>query len=569
MKCKKLAGAASLALTVCILLSACAPGKTSGGTSSGSGKASSVSTGDLSASKFAGTSDPDMITINLQQDPAEMNSMMTSDTASGAVLREAMAGLIKLDKNDKPVPDLAESWTISNDKKTFTFKLRKGAKWSNGEPVTAKDYVFGWTTAMKKSTGSPYSYILTDNIQGGQDYFDGKIKEDKLGVKALDDYTLQVTFNKPIPYALFLCSFQTYLPINEKAYKSIGADSYAKDANKIVTNGPYKIAEWQHDDHILLVKNDNYWDKANVNIKKIKIVMISDANAAMNAVKTNQLDFIRLQTSDQIAQMKAEGQPVAKYVDDGNWYIQYNLKRKPFTNAKVREAFGMAIDTANFCKNVKKDGSLPATGIVPKGIFGANGDYSKARGNVALKYDPAKAKQLLTEGLQELGMTASQLKPVLITSNDTAPQKESAYFQEQWKQNLGVDVELKPLAFKARTAAMNSKDFDFVYAGWTPDYNDPMTFLDMFMTSNGSNYGSYSNKTYDNLIATAAAESNAKNRQEDLIKAEKTAIQDAVISPLYFSVINYTTSSKITGGTYTAFQYWPGEYTDGAKIIKK
>ena len=123
-----------------------------------------------------------------------MNSMMTSDTASGAVLREAMAGLIKLDKNDKPVPDLAESWTISNDKKTFTFKLRKGAKWSNGEPVTAKDYVFGWTTAMKKSTGSPYSYILTDNIQGGQDYFDGKIKEDKLGVKALDDYTSSSDF---------------------------------------------------------------------------------------------------------------------------------------------------------------------------------------------------------------------------------------------------------------------------------------------------------------------------------------------------------------------------------------
>lgn len=567
-----LAGAMMVSTTACGNNTASSAASGTGNTASA---ASSTGTGAVAAadlaskSKYAGTPDADMITINLVQEPPELNSMQTTDTASANILRETMAGLMKLDANDNPVPDMAESYTVSEDKKTYTFKLRKDAKWSNGEPVTSKDFVFAWTTAMKKSTASSYAFILIDNIKGGQDYYDEKIKEDGLGIKAPDDYTLEVTFVNPIPYALQLFSFQTYLPVNQKAFEAAGADKYAKDMDKFVTNGPYKMVEWVHDDHITLEKNPDYWDKDKVGIPKIKLVMMKDANATMNAFRAGQLDFMTL-GADSLAQMQAQGQPYVTYADCSNWYVQYNTQRKPFNNAKVRQAFGMAIDRESFVKNVRKDGSIAAQGIVPPGIAGANGEYAEARGDISLKYDPTKAKQLLEEGLKEVGMTIDQLKPVFISDNTTAAAKDTAFFQEQWKTNLGVSVELKPLTFKARVAAMNSGDFDFVYAGWAPDYNDAMTFLDLFTTNNGSNYGRYSSKEYDETIAAAAKEADVTKRQELLMKAEKLAVQqDAPVYPIYFSVIPYTTSQKFTGATLTGFQSWPGDYTDGAKLTKK
>lgn len=564
-----LVGAMAISMTACggNTTTSSASGTAATSSSASSGAAGTV---DLSQSKYAGTTDPDMITINLQQEPPELNSTMTTDTASAVVLRETVAGLMKLDANDKPIPDLAESYTVSADKLTYTFKLRKDAKWSNGEPVTSKDYVFAWTTAMTKATGSSYSFILTDNIKGGQDFYDGKIKADGLGIKAPDDYTLEVTLNYPIPYALHLFSFQQYLPLNEKAYKAAGADKYAKDMSSYVTNGPYKMVEWTHNASLTLEKNPDYWDKDKIGIPKIKMVMLADANAVMNAFKAGQLDYMTV-NGDQLTQFKAEGQPVQTYADGGNWYVQYNTQRKPFNNAKVRKAFGMAIDKQSFVTNVRKDGSIPADGIVPPSTAGANGEkYSKARGDIALKYDVNQAKQLLDDGLKELGLTKDQLKLVFLTGNSTAAVKDATFMQDQWKKNLGVNIEVRPLAFKARVDAMNKNDFDFVYAGWSPDYNDPMTFLDLFTTNNGSNYGKYSSKDYDSLVDQARKEADPAKRQELLIKAETLAVQtDAPIFPLYFGVIPYTTSNKFTGVTCTAFQQWPGDYTDGAKLTKK
>ncbi len=574
-KHKKLAGFASLVLAACMLLTSCSGGastSSAAGSKTGSAASASSQSGSgkvdlLANNKYKGTADADMITINLSQEPPEMNSMMCSDTASSNILRETMAGLTKLDENDQPEPDMATSWTKSDDGKTYTLKLRQDAKWSNGDPVTAHDFVFAWLTVMTKKTASPYSFIMLNYIKNGQEYYDGKVKADQVGVKAVDDYTLEVTFKTPLPYALQLFAFQTYLPVDEKAYKAIGADKYAKDADKIVTNGAYKITEWKHNDHVTITKNDDYWDKDKVGIPKIKYVELKDSNTAINAFKAGQLDYMTL-GKDNLANMKAQGQPVAKYEADSNWYIEYNVKRKLFSSAKVRQALGMAIDTKSLCDNVLRDGSVPATGFVPSAISGANGkSYGEARGDIALKYNVEKAKQLLAEGLKEEGLTVSTFKPVFLTQDTTNAVRESTFMQEQWKTNLGIQVELKPMSFKSAIASQQTHDFDLTLAGWAPDYNDAMTFMDLHKTGNGNNNADYSSKTYDDLIDKASAEADETKRQNYLIQAEKLMVQeDCPVFPIYFDVIDYTTSSKFSGVICTGFQGWPGNYINGAKL---
>jgi oligopeptide transport system substrate-binding protein len=578
-KMSKKFAALFLAGALAMSMAACNGGSTASSTPGASSAASTAETSSAGASvvasdnlaslsKYPGTPDADMITVNTVSEPTTMNTMLAYDTGSSSILREIVSGLFKLDKNDKPIPDLIESYTVSDDKLTYTFKLKQGPKWSNGEPVTAKDYVFGWTTAMKPETAANYSFILTDNIKGGQDYFAGKIKEDGLGISAPDDYTLSITFVKPIPYALSLFAFTAYMPLNQKAYESIGADKYGKDADKVVTNGAYKVTEWQHNDHVTLTKNEDYWDKDKIGIPKLKYAMLSDANSALNAFKAGQLDFMTV-NKDQIKLLQAEGQPIARYIETGPWYFQYNTTKKPFTNAKVRQAFGMSVDLDSYVNDVLADGSVKADGLVPPGIAGANGDYAEARGSIQPKFDPAQAKTLLAEGLKEEGISADQFKPVLTSTNTTGGQRDAAFFQEQWKKNLGINVEIKLLDNKARFEAMQTQDFEIVVAGWSPDYNDPMTFLDLFMTDNGNNNGKYSNKTYDDLVTKAMKEADPAKRQDYLIQAEKLVVQtDTAIFPIYDRSITYTTSQKFTGGTYTPFQGWPGDYHDGAKLTK-
>lgn len=517
---------------------------------------------------YPGTADDaEMVTVDLRAEPKDINSILCQDAAGSDVLRLCMAGLMKLDGNDKPVPDLAEDYpTVSEDGKTYTFKIRQDAKWTNGEPVTANDFVFAYKTIMTKEVASVYGFIMYENILNGQEFYDGTVDESELGVKALDEYTLEVTFVNPLPYAEHLFSFSTYLPVNQKAYEEIGPDLYAKDADKIVTNGPYKITEWVHDDHITFEKNDDYVDAANIEVPKVKFLMMKDANARMNALKGGQIDCINL-TGEQIEQLAKENQTTTSYFDNGNWYLQFNTTRKGLDNPKVRRALGMAIDNQALCDSVLKDGSVPATGLVPPTIAGANDKkYAEAVGTI-LQSDTAGAKALLEEGLAEAGMTVADLKLTYMTDDTSNAQKTAAYFQQEWKKNLGIEVEITPMPFKSRINAMNEGNFDIVMAGWAPDYNDAMTYLDMFMTTNPNNSGRYKSETYDQLIVEARQEVDPVARQEKLVQAEKLLVaEDTAVYPLYFSRVTYANSQKITGMTRSGFQEF--DFADGAKIAK-
>ncbi|WOC31691.1 MULTISPECIES: peptide ABC transporter substrate-binding protein [Caproicibacterium] len=583
-----------LAGTMAVSMAACGGTTTSSTSASGTDSSAADSTASGTASttdtstsnpfansQYPGTSDSDSVTLNLGAEPPELNSSQTTDAVSADILRMTIDTLTQLDAKDQPIAGAAKSWDISADKKTYTFHLRDGMKWSNGETVTAKDYLYGWELAMDQSNGSGYGFIIYDNVKGGEDYFNAtktpaakrtaaeKAKvaaaEKNLGCKVIDDKTIQIEFVNPIPYALQLMSFQTYCPVNQKAYESIGADKYAKEANQIVTNGAYKISEWVHDDHITLVKNNDYWNAKNINIPKVKFVMIKDTNTAMNALKGGQVDCIGL-TGDQITQLKNEGQPLVPYEEGTNCYLQYNTKDKILANTKIRQALGMAINTKSFCDDVLKDGSTVAPGLVPGTIGGANGEtYAKGRTESYATYDAAKAKTLFEEGLKELGMTKDQLKLTFTCDDTSNSQQDAAFLQEQWKSTLGITIDLKAMPFKSRIKAMDDGDFQIVMALWAPDYNDALTYLDMWMTDNGNNYGKYSNPEYDKLVKAAIAESDSVKRQDDLLKAEKLVVEtDCAAFPLYFRVKTYTCSKKLSGLTRTPFQEF--DVCDGAKI---
>ena len=537
-----------------------------GGTSSGV-------TSNIQATKsnFPGTVDPDMVTVDLRSEPPNLNPITTSDAISGNVLRLTTAGLMKLDANDKPVTDLAESYTVSEDGKTYTFKLRQDAKWNNGDPVTAHDFIFAWTTGMKKETASVYGFILYDNILNGDKYFAGECDESELGCKALDDYTLEVTFKQPIPYALNLFAFTIYMPINQKLYEAAGKNDagdslYNTEINLMGYNGPYKITSWSHNSEMILEKNENYYDAASVKIPKIKFTMMNDANTRMNAFQGGQSDSIVL-NAQQIEQMKAMNEPVYSYVDNSNWYFQYNLKSEAMKSAKVRKALGDAIDPQGFIDNVLKDGSVLANGLVPTSISGANnGKYVDGRADL-MDHDVEGAKALFEEGLKELNLKPEDVKLTYVCDDTADSQVYAAYFQQQWKKVLGIDVEVKPLAFQARLDAMRNGNFDLVLAGWSPDYDDAMTFLDMFMTTNGNNYGKYDNPEYNDLLKQAMMEPDAAKRQELLQKAETILIQqDWGTYPIYFQTRSYVHSNKIQGMTRTGFQEF--DFCDGAEIVQ-
>lgn len=504
---------------------------------------------DTAKSLYAGTAEQGAVTINLGSEPPKMFSVVSTDSAAGNVLVHLMDGLTILDKNDEPAPGVAKKWDISDDGLVYTFHLRDDYKWTNGEKVTANDFKFAFLSVLDPKFASEYAYFGFD-IKNGQAFYEGKVSADEVGVKVIDDYTLQITLERPTPYFLGKLAYKTFYPVNQKAYEQYG-DQYATEASNIVTNGPWKMESWVHEDQIVLVKNPDYPDAKDIKINKIIMKMITDTNTAMNAFKANEIDMIGL-NGDQMKMMKDEGQPVYSYSDGSSWYFEFNTKRPALSNAKLRKALTYAVDRESFVKNVVKNNSLVATQFTPPGIKGYKKDFYEEVGPQFKTHDVEAAKKMLEEAKKELGMDKIELS-LLIDDGDTAA-KYAAFFQETWKKDLGIDVKVEAVPFKSRLAKMTAKDFDIVLAGWGPDYNDPMTFLDLFETNNGNNHTSYSNPEYDEILAKARDELDAKKRMEYLKELEKLLMEDMPVGPYYFRVRDYTLSGKLTGVVRTAFQ---------------
>ncbi len=496
-------------------------------------------------SAFPGTPDKGQVTINLGSEPPKLNSILTTDVVSFTVLRHVMEGLVVLDQNNQPQAGVAESWEVSKDGLTYTFKLRADAKWSDGKPVTAKDFEFAWKTALTASTAAEYSYFLFP-IANAENFNAGKVAWDQVGVKVVDDTNLVVTLTTPVPYFLTQLAFGTFMPVREDAY---GKD-YATEATKMLYNGPYTITEWVHDDHIMLEKNPGYVGNSKPQIEKVKFLMIADSNTALNSFQSGELDMVGLR-GEQVKTIKDAGGIISQYSDGSSWVVAFNHTNKMLANENLRKALTLSLDRQTFITNILKNNSKPAFGWTSPDISSNGKSFASLVGEAFKDNDVEGAKAALEAAKTELGVTEFKLS--LITDDSDQARDNATYLQGCWK-NIGVEVTISQMPFKERLARQTAKNYEISLYGWAPDYDDPMTFLDLWVTDGGNNIIGWSDAKYDEFINKAMAETDPKVREQLLVDAEKLLIQGYHVGPIYFRMRDYTVSGKVSGIVRNAFQ---------------
>ena len=510
----------------------------------------STDNGSKDTASYPGTSEKNAITVNISSEPPEMFSVTTTDTTSFTVLRHIIENLVTLDENDQVKPGVAKDWTVSDDGLVYTFNLREDMKWSNGDPVTAHDFVFAWTALLTPEFASDYAYFGYV-FKNGLAYNQGTVGKEELGFKALSDYQLEVTLENPTSYFLDTLAFGVFAPVNEKAYNEFG-DAYGTDFDKMQYNGPFIMTSWEHENKIVLEKNPDYYNADKIELEKINMVMINDSNAAMNAFKAGEVDVIGV-NGDQAKMMKNENYPVYQYSDGSTFYLEYNLNNEYLQNDNLRKAITYAIDKQAFIDNIVKNDSVAAVSFTAPAVNGLEKKFKEEVGELVPVVDVEKAKEYYQTALNELGVDSVSFS--MIADDTDAAMLNSAFIQEQLKVNLGIDITIETMPFKSRLERMSNKDFEIVFSGWGPDYNDPMTFLDMFETGNGNNHGSYSNPEYDELLNKVRTELDTETRFGYLVELEKIVMEDLPVGPIYWRSRDYIVSEKIESGVIrSAFQ---------------
>lgn len=544
-------------------MTACQTGKTEQVPAAESGKAGTEDTAGSAEEiqkkgngVFPGTAEADTVVLDVSSEPMELNSMRAYDIVSLNILSHCLSGITRLDANDNPVPELAERWEINDNETEITIYLRKDSTWSDGTPVTANDFYYSWVTQMKPETGSYLVPLLYENIKNGEKFYNGEVTEDQLGLEVIDDYTIRIEWERPMNEGLFLLSLPSYMPMNQQAYEATGADNYAKEAGTMLTNGPYKLTEWVHDDHVILEKSEAYFNADKIQIPKLRLVMLADPNTRVNAFLAGEIDLCNLY-SEQIAQIKNMDESVLQsFFDGSSWYLSFNQENEYLKNRNLRKALSCSIDVQSLLDNVIADGSVAADGLVPGTIAGAGGKtYASGRGSL-FSYDIEGAKAAFDSAMEELGITPEDLKLTFDVANTTYNLNQAAYIQEQWKQALGIEVTLNAQPWNALQEAKWNGDFNISIEISSAPKNTARVYLESFKSDSSSNIMKYSNPDFDALILEADQESDENKKQELMIEAEKILIDEAIIGPLYFTCTTYAVSDKLEGLVRTPFQYF-------------
>ena len=511
---------------------------------------------------FPGTSEPGAITIQCNTQD-RMNPIKQSYSNEFSINRHIWDCLVKLSTEDNNViPAAAESWESSEDGLTWTFKLREGAKWvdSTGAvvaDVTAKDFVFAWSELLNPANACSYAYYGYI-FKNGEKYYNGECTLDEVGFKAVDDYTLVCELENYLPYFLQYVKFEVMAPIYEPFYTQVGADNYGTSPDTILYNGAFYMTEYVLENHITVLRNAEWYNADQVELQKITFIKQTDTNALLNAFMGGEIDVIDLTDGSMRQALNGMGYQTINY-SGGYGYFYWTsddpASGRDIANTNLRKAISYALDRTALINTVYQNDNIPS----PSFAFAINGVNTEFFGDLALAandgkpyYNPTadveKAQEYLALALDELGKTVDEIDITIMINESSLNELNAQVVQEQIRQVLGIEMKTEVLVSAEWRARRAAHDFDLAHGGWGPDYNDPMTDLDLFETGAGNNYTGYSNPEYDALLAAARAELDPTAREQIFVEMEKIVAEDMIVIPEYWAYDDYAVSEKIASG---------------------
>ncbi|MFA0229468.1 ABC transporter substrate-binding protein, partial [Vibrio sp. 10N.261.45.A7] len=458
------------------------------------------------------------------------------------VIRDLLEGLVNQDGDGNTIPGVAESWETT-DNKTFTFHLRKNAKWSNGDPVTANDFVYSFQRAVDPLTASPYAwYMEYTKMANAKDIVAGKKDKSELGVRALDDYTLEVTLDTAVPYFVMMMGHTTVKPVHKATVEKFG-DQWTKPEN-FVGNGAFVPNQWVVNERLELVRNENYWDNEHTVLNKVTFLPIENQVAEMNRFLSGELDFTYEVPNEHFRRLQKE------YPEDVNikgnlctYYYQFNAQKAPFDDVRVRKAMSYAMNRDIVTKAILGQGQKPAYFLTPEITAGFD-PVTPEYGQLSQKERIAEAKRLL----EEAGYTKSNpLEFNLLYNTSENHKKLAVAIASMWKKELGINAKLENQEWKSYLDSKDTGNFDVARAGWCGDYNEASSFLTLMVSQNTTAGQHYKSADYDKVIEKALSSTSEEERTKLYIDAEKLLAKDMPIAPVYQYVTTRLVSPQLGG----------------------
>lgn len=531
MKKRLLATLLTAAMAVSMLAGCSTPGGGGGSSEDGGSK-------DASGKKrITYTVREDVVSM----DPQNSNSIVSS-TANIyvlACLTRNVAGEVK--------GDAAESWDVSDDGLVYTFHLRDGIKWSDGVDVKAEDFVFGMQRLMDPNFASDYAFI-GEILKNGKAVNKGEVPVEELGVKALDDKTVEITLEHPAVYFDAMVSMCTFGPVRKDLAEEYGKE-YAGDPEKAAYNGPFVMSEWKHGDELIFTKNPDYWDADNVKLDEVCYKTVADAKTGVAMFEQGEVD-VTIVPSEMLEQYKDGTFNTEAYFTGADDYIMMNQSEgKVFANKNLRFAMNYGINRSEYNTLVNYDAYVPAQRLVLPNVTSADTTYGEAYpyDPFPLENDNAKAKEYLDKAVKELEVSSpADIKVNLLTTDTEGAKKQAEVLKEQYEKNLGISVEIDQVTYKERLEREQKLDYDMVVTGWVPDYSDAYSYLELWISDGQYNHSGYNNPKYDELLEKTLFETDAKKRQDLLFEAEKTFLgDDAALVPLQLRQDTYLVNPAI------------------------
>lgn len=511
--------------------------------------------------------DANILRVNLGAEVQDLDPHVTTGIPEHRALYALFEGLTDLDpKTMSVIPAAAERWSVAEDGVTYTFQLRRDGKWSNGDPLTAQDFVYSYERMLTPALGAEYAYFLY-MLKNGKAFNEGTLKDfTQVGAHALDDYTLEIVLEHPTPYFLSSQMHQAWFPVHRATIEKFGAHDVRGTkwtrAGNLVGNGPWRLTEWRPNEYIRVERNEFYWGRDQIRLDGIQFFAIDNQQTEERSFRAGELHMTESLPLHKIEVYRKENPDVLQMGNYlGTYFYRLNTTRPPFNDKRVRQAFAMAIDRDTLTATVCKAGERPAYAFTPPDTAG----YTSS---AQLSYNPERARELLAEAGYPNG---AGLPPVEIHYNTSEQHQTIAEaVQSMLKRNLNADVHLLNQDWKVYLASQDSLDYSMSRAGWIADFIDPINFLECFLSTGGNNRTGYANPAYDALVQAAYGETSEARRREELQQAEAILLDDAPIIPVYYYSYKFLMGQEVKGYAPNSLDYrrWEDMWLEGRTASK-